>query len=249
MGTAHYRQRQVSGLGILSRMTTVLKAKMHKLVERWEDPRETLEYSYQRQLELMQQVRRNLAEVATSRKRLELQVVRLRETLKRLEDQAREALKAGREDLAVAALQRKAEIQQQIEGIERQAAELEEEQKKLETAEARLRAKVEAFRAQKEVIKAQYSAAEAQVRIGEAASGLSEELADVGLAIERAQQKTEAMRARAAAIDELVASGVLEDRIDVGGTAVGIEAELARLKASEQVKADLERLKQEVSRA
>lgn len=235
-------------MGVLSRMTTVLKAKMNKLVERWEDPRETLEYSYQRQLELMQQVRRNLAEVATSRKRLELQVVRLRETLQRLEDQAKQALKAGREDLAVAALQRKAEIQQQIEGIERQAGELEAEQKKLETAEARLRAKVEAFRAQKEVIKAQYSAAEAQVRIGEAASGLSEELADVGLAIERAHQKTESMRARAAAIDELVASGALEDRVGVGGTGVGIEAELAKLKASEQVKADLERLKQEVGR-
>lgn len=236
-------------MGVLSRMTTVLKAKMNKLVERWEDPRETLEYSYQRQLELLQRVRRNLAEVATSRKRLELQVVRLKELAQRLEGQAKEALAAGREDLAVAALQRKAEIQQQVEGIERQAGELESEQKKLEAAEARLRAKVESFRAQKEVIKAQYSAAEAQVRIGEAASGLSEELADVGLAIERAQQKTEAMRARAAAIDELVASGVLEDRIATGGAGVGIEAELARLKASEQVKADLERLKREVGRA
>lgn len=235
-------------MGVLSRMTAVLKAKMNKLVERWEDPRETLEYSYQRQLELMQQVRRNLAEVATSRKRLELQGVKLRETLQRLEDQAKEALRVGREDLAVAALQRKAEIQQQIEGIERQASELEAEQKKLEAAEARLRAKVEAFRAHKEVIKAQYSAAEAQVRIGEAASGLSEELADVGLAIERAQQKTEDMKARAAAIDELVATGVLEDRTTfTGGTA--IEQELARIKASERVKADLERLKQEVSRA
>ncbi|NLG69175.1 MAG: PspA/IM30 family protein [Firmicutes bacterium] len=235
-------------MGVLSRMTTVLKAKMNKLVERWEDPRETLEYSYQRQLELLQKVRRNLAEVATSRKRLELQVVRLRETAQRLEAQAREALSAGREDLAVAALQRKAELLQQVEGIERQAGELEAEQKKLETAEARLRAKVEAFRAQKEVIKAQYSAAEAQVRIGEAASGLSEELADVGLAVERAQQKTESMRARAAAIDELVASGALDDRTAIGGTGTGIEAELARLKASEQVKADLERLKQEVGR-
>ncbi|MEW6046471.1 MAG: PspA/IM30 family protein [Bacillota bacterium] len=235
-------------MGVLSRMTAVLKAKMNKLVERWEDPRETLEYSYQRQLELMQQVRRNLAEVATSRKRLELQGVKLRETLQRLEDQAKEALRVGREDLAVAALQRKAEIQQQIEGIERQASELEAEQKKLEAAEARLRAKVEAFRAHKEVIKAQYSAAEAQVRIGEAASGLSEELADVGLAIERAQQKTEDMKARAAAIDELVATGVLEDRTAfTGGTA--IEQELAKIKASERVKADLERLKQEVSRA
>ncbi|WP_324717099.1 PspA/IM30 family protein [Carboxydochorda subterranea] len=236
-------------MGVFSRMTTILKAKMNKLAERLEDPRETLEYSYQRQLELMQKVRRNLAEVVTSKKRLELQVVQLKQTLSRLEEQAKQALKAGREDLAVAALNRKAEIQQQIEGIEAQARGLEEEQKKLEVAESRLRAKVEAFRAHKEVVKAQYSAAEAQVRIGEAATGLSEELADVGMAIERAQQKTENMKARAAAIDELVASGVLEDRVNFGAPSSPVEQELAKLKASEQVKADLARLKQEVGQA
>ncbi|MBE3598914.1 MAG: PspA/IM30 family protein [Limnochordaceae bacterium] len=236
-------------MGVFSRMTTILKAKMNKLAERLEDPRETLEYSYQRQLELMQKVRRNLAEVVTSKKRLELQVVQLKQTLSRLEEQAKQALKAGREDLAVAALNRKAEIQQQIEGIEAQARGLEEEQKKLEVAESRLRAKVEAFRAHKEVVKAQYSAAEAQVRIGEAATGLSEELADVGMAIERAQQKTENMKARAAAIDELVASGVLEDQVNFGAPSSPVEQELAKLKASEQVKADLARLKQEVAQA
>lgn len=230
-------------MGVLSRMSTVLKAKVNKLVERWEDPRETLELSYQRQLELIQKVRRNMAEVVTSKKRLELQVVRLKETAQRLEEQAREALKAGREDLAVAALQRKAELQQQADGILAQVARLEEEQKKLEVAESRLRAKVEAFRAQKEVIKAQYSAAEAQVRIGEAATGLSEELADVGLAVERAERKTEEMRARAAAIDELVATGVLEDRVSAPA---GVEQELAKLKVSQQVASDLARLKQEV---
>lgn len=233
-------------MGVFSRMTTILKAKMNKLAERWEDPRETLEYSYQRQLELMQKVRRNLAEVVTSKKRLELQVVQLRQALSRLEDQAKQALQAGREDLAVAALNRKAEIQQQIEGIGTQVQQLEDEQKKLEVAESRLRAKVEAFKAHKEVVKAQYSAAEAQVRIGEAATGLSEELADVGMALERAQQKTESMRARAAAIDELVTSGVLEDQVNFGVPADHVERELVKLKASEQVKADLARLKQEV---
>ena len=232
-------------MGLLSRMSTVVKAKVHKLVERWEDPRETLEYSYQRQLELIQQVRRNMAEVVTAKKRLELQAIRLRETASRLEGQAREALRAGREDLAVAALQRKAELEGQAAGVEAQLKELEAEQKKLEVAEARLRAKVEAFRAQKEVIKARYSAAEAQVRISEAATGLSEELADVGLAVERAQEKTENLRARAAAIDELVASGVLEDQIRPAGS-TDVEQELARLRVSEQVQQELARLKREV---
>ena len=231
-------------MGLFSRMTAVVKGKMSKLLERWEDPRETLEYSYQRQLELVQQVRRNMAEVVTAKKRLELQLTRLRETAGRLEGQARDALKAGREDLAAAALHRKVELQQQADAVATQLAELEAEQKKLEVAESRLRAKVEAFRAQKELIKARYSAAEAQVRIGEAATGLSEELADVGLAVERARDKTESMKARAAALEELEAAGVLQDPL-VGSQ---VEQELGRLKASEQVQAELARLKQEVGR-
>ncbi|MCS7051634.1 MAG: PspA/IM30 family protein, partial [Thermomicrobium sp.] len=95
-------------------------------------------------------------------------------------------------------------------------------------------------------IKAQYSAAEAQVRINEAVTGISEELADVGLAIERAEQKTEQMQARASAIDELLASGALEDltgtRQDV------VERELARISVSESVEAELAALRAQLGR-
>ena len=85
------------------------------------------------------------------------------------------------------------------------------EQQKLTNAEQRLQAKVQAFRPKKEVIKAQYSAAQAQVRIGSALSGISEEMGDITLAVERAETKTETLRAKAGAIDELVAVGVLDD--------------------------------------
>jgi phage shock protein A len=161
----------------------------------------------------------------------------------KLDGQARDALKAGREDLAREALTRKAAIQGQLEGLMEQGQQLEAQQQKLIEGQKTLQAKVESFRTQKEVIKAQYSAAEAQVRIGEAATGIGEEMADVGLAIQRAKDKTEQMQARAAAVEELTATGALEDFTATGDD---IDRELAALSAGTQVDDELAKMKAEL---
>ncbi|MCL4534959.1 MAG: PspA/IM30 family protein [Bacteroidetes bacterium] len=231
-------------MGLLSRMSTIIRSKMSALLERAEDPRETLDYSYQKQLELLQNVKRGVVDVVTSRRRLELEQARLKENAATLDGQARQALAAGREDLARAALERKQVILLQIKGLDSQVSDLQTEQEKLEAAEQRLSLKVEAFRTKKETIKAQYSAAEAQVRIGEAVTGLSEEMADVGYTIQHAEDKTQALQARAAAIDELVASGTLEDfteKSDVVGR------ELDRISVSQGVEQDLAQMKQQMA--
>ena len=171
-------------------METVLKSKMSKVLNKMEDPRETLDYSYERQLELLQNVKKGIAEVATSKKRLQLQRAKLVQNTDKLEGQARDAIASGREDLARLALERKAALQQQVEEIDREIAELDKQQEKLVESEKRLSTKVEIFRTRKESIKAQYSAAEAQVKINESVTGISEEMADVGLALERAENKS-----------------------------------------------------------
>lgn len=231
-------------MGLLARISTVFKAKINKVLDQMENPHETLDYSYEKQVELLQQVRRNITNVAASKKRLELQVVKLKNDLNKLDEQAKEALRQGREDLARLALERKVQIEQQIQDLDQQVAGLSKEQEKLTQVENRLRAKVEAFRTKKEVIKARYSASEAQVKIGEAMTGLSEELADVGMAIERAERRTEEMQARASAIDELIASGVLEEPL---GEKDPVEAELKKMQAAGRVEDELSRLKKEVS--
>ena len=225
---------------LMSRASAVVKAKLSKLLDRAEDPAETLDYSYEKQLELLQNVKRGIADVVTSKKRLQLQSTQLEQSLVKLEQQARQALTQGREDLARAALERKAAVQSQLQGLDVQVAQLEAQQEKLVASERQLSAKIEAFRSQKEVIKAQYSAAEAQVRIGEAATGIGEQMADTGLAIQRAKDKTETMRARAEAMDELIAAGTLEDftsdksaldrELEALTTASDVDAELTRLK-------------------
>ncbi|MDP8959880.1 MAG: PspA/IM30 family protein [Actinomycetota bacterium] len=227
----------------MQRLSLIFRAKASRALDRAEDPREVLDYSYERQLELLQKVRRGVADVATSRKRLELQGQQLQRSWTKLEDQARRALEAGREDLAREALTRKAAVEQQLQGLEAQHAQLEAEEQKLTLASQRLQAKVDAFRSRKETIKATYSAAEAQTKIGEAISGISEEMGDVGLALERAEQKSLEMQARAGAIDELMAAGVFESPTS---SSDGVEAELDRMTADQAVESDLDRLKREL---
>jgi phage shock protein A len=228
----------------MNRASTVVKAKISKLLDRAEDPGETLDYSYEKQLELLQNVKRGVADVVTAKKRLELQTTQLEQSVVKLDGQARQALQAGREDLAREALQRKAVAQEQLQGLDQQVQGLQAQQDKLIASEKQLATRVEAFRSQKEVTKAQYSAAEAQVRIGEAATGIGEQMADTGLAIQRAKDKTEQMQARAAAVDELVASGSLEDFTSGGQT--DLDRELSQLTTGTQVDDELAKMKAEV---
>jgi phage shock protein A len=232
-------------MGLLSRISLIFKAKANKVLDKAENPNETLDYSYERQLEQLQNFKRAIVDITTSKKRLELQSAQLKADIERMDTQARQALAAGREDLARAVLLRKTTAQQQLDDLNAQINTLNEQQQKLADAEARLSAKIEAFRTQKEVIKAQYSAAQAQVRISEAVTGISEEMTDIGTAIERARNKTATMQARAGAIDELVNSGVLADVTQVGGGS-DVDRELAHLSASASVDEELARMKAEL---
>ena len=227
-------------MGMMSRMSTIVKSKMNRLLDSAEDPRETLDYSYEQQLEMLQRVKRGVVEMVTARRRIQQQADRVRTNVTRLERQARQAVEAGRDDLARLALQRKNESALELEGLDEQLANMELEQEKLTASEARLQAKVNAFRNRKEIIKAQYSAAEAQVRIGAALGGISEEMGDMSLAIQRAENKTDQMRAKAGAIDELVEAGVLDDPT---GTRDDIDRELAKISVSQSVESELAALK------
>lgn len=229
-------------MGLLNRMSTMIKAKMNKLVDAAEDPRESLDYSYEKQLELLQNVKRGVVDVATSKKRLELQRGKLLQNADVLDKQAREAVRAGREDLARLALERKNAITSQIASLDQEIAGLGGEQEKLVAAEKRLATKVEIFRTRKETIKAQYSAAEAQVKITESVSGISEEMADIGVSIERAENKTADMKARSAALDELIDQGTLED---FTGRQDDIDRELSKISSTSSIESELSKMKTE----
>jgi phage shock protein A len=229
--------------GLWSRFSLIFKAKASTALNRAENPNETLDYSYEQQLQQLQNVKRGIADVTTAKKRLELQYTGMQQQVDKLDGQAREALKANREDLAREALTRKTAVQAQLQDIMTQGQQLEAQQQKLIEGEKTLSSKVESFRTQKEVIKAQYSAAEAQVRISEAATGIGEHMQDVGLAIDRAKDKTQQMQARANAVEELSASGALEDFTSSGDD---IDRQLKQISQSGQVDDELSKMKAEI---
>ena len=133
-----------------------------------------------------------------------------------------------------------------FQNLDEQVAQLEAQQEKLIASEQKLRSKVEAFRTKKEVVKAQYSAAEAQVQISGAASGVGEEMADVGPAMQRALDKTEDMKARAGAVEELEAAGTFEDLTALGEGGDDIDRQLKELTTDSQVDDELSKLKAEL---
>jgi phage shock protein A len=232
--------------GLAGRMSTVVKAKISRLLDKSEDPGETLDYGYQKQLEHLQNVKKGIADVVTSKKRLQMQSTKLEQQVVKLDTQARQALSQGKEDLARTALERKTVAQTELQSLDQQVTELEAQQQALTDSEEKMRAKIEAFRTKKEVIKAQYSAAEAQVKISEAATGVGEEMADVGLAIQRAEDKTEQMRARAGAVEELEAAGTFDDLTSLGPGQDDIDRQLAELGTGAQVDDELAKMKAEL---
>ena len=238
--------REVPWPGMSGRFSTVIKAKINRMLDKAEDPAETLEYSYQKQMELLQNVKKGIADVVTSKKRLQLQQQKLEQQVVKLDTQARQALAQNREDLARVALERKQFAQGELQGLDTQVQELEAQQQSLVDKEAKLRSKIDQFRTKKEVIKAQYSAAEASVKISEAASGVGEEMADVGMAMQRAVDKTENMRARANAMDELEASGAFDDQLSLTAGQDDIDRQLHELSSASAVDDDLARLRAEL---
>jgi phage shock protein A len=228
---------------LFQRAHDILAAKANKALDAAEKPDEMLDLSYEQMLDHLTKVRQALVTVAASRKQLELQEQQLQHSVDHLQDQAKQALAVGREDLAREALQRKATAQAQIDGMEPQHQQITEEEEKLEQTLSALQERVNQFRTQKEVLKAQYSAASAETSINESVAGISTTLGDSGAALQRAQDKIATMQARAGALDELMQSGVLED---VGGDTDDIQKELDAAGASADVDRELAALKAQI---
>ena len=233
-------------MGVIQRFLNIFRAKANKLLDRAEDPRDTLDLSYEKQLENLQKMRRSIAEVATARKRIEIQANQLQAQGAKLQDQARLALGQGREDLAREALLRRATIAEELTELDTQHTQTVAQQEKHVETSPRFQTQVAAFRTRKETLKATYTAAEAQTRIGEAAAGISSSMNDAGMAMERAEEKISQMQARAGAIDELLASGALTD---LTSSTDDIQAQLDKVAATSQVDRDLAALKTELALA
>ncbi len=228
-------------MGLGKRITTIFQAKSNAALNKMEDPRQTLDLSYEQQLENLTKVKRAVADVATARKRVEIQAEQLKTQGDKLAEQAKAALAQGNEPLAREALTRREGIAAQLKDLDAQHATIVEQEDKLTQTSQRLQTEIEAFRTRKETIKATYTAAEASAHINEAVAGISTSMTDAGAAMQRAQDKVAEMQARSGALDELLASGALTDlnspsddiqsQLDKAGAQSNVDAQLAALKS------------------
>jgi phage shock protein A len=230
-------------MSVMKRLSGIVQAKTNKLLDKAEDPRESLDLSYQKQLESLQKVRRSVADVTTAKKRIELQASQLQQQADKLQQQAKAALTQGNEDLAREALSRRTALADQLGELQTQHEQVAGQEEKLILTAQKLQAQVDSFRTKKETMKASYTAAEAQTKIGEAVSGISESMSDAGMSMQRAQDKIDGMQARAGAMDELLASGALTD---LTNPVDDIQAQLNKASTSSTVDAELAALKAEV---
>jgi phage shock protein A len=235
------RQEETIVPGVWERTKNIFQAKANKVLDKHEDPRETLDLSYEKQLDQLVKVRRSVADVATARKRIELQAEQLQKQGDKLQSQARAALGQGNEDLAREALSRRAAIAEQLSDLKTQHDQITDQEERLVATSQQLQVRVEQFRTRKETLKASYTAAEAQTKVGEAVSGIGTSMNNAGLTLQRAEDKIAGMQARAGAMDELLASGALTDltnpvddiqaQLDKASTSTAVDAQLAALKA------------------
>jgi phage shock protein A len=186
-----------------------------------------------------------LIEVSAAKQRLENQRDQLAETAAKYDEQARAAVQAGSDDMARIALERKQTAEARQAELESNVVNLEHQVDTLKQSQSNLDRKIALFRSRKEELKAIYDSSRAQLRVQEAVSGVSEDLADVGNTLQRAEARIQEMQSRADAIDSLVAEGVLADVLEPGVD--DVDRELARLGRSQAVEAELARMKEEVT--
>ena len=229
-------------MGILERLKIVLSKGASVALAPAPDPRVTNLTSHQKQRALLDQVMQASRDVTAAKLRLQATAEGVRQKLPAMEEQARQELKAGSEAMARLALQRRQVVAHELETLERQLAEVEKEESALAVIEQRLTGQIEAFAARQEVIKARYSAAEAQVRISEAMTGVSQDFAELTATLQRAEQTTEDMQARATAIDRLVQEGDIES-IGFAAGSDAIDARYQTLGADDDVERRLKALK------
>jgi phage shock protein A len=233
-------------MGIVDRIRKKIQKGASAALAPAPDPRVTHLTSHQKQRALRNQVSKAIQDVTAAKERLQAAADDVRDRLPALEDQARTELKAGRETMARLALQRRHVGALELQTLDRQLAEVEKEEVSLAMIEQRLSAQIEAFAARQEVIKARFSAAEAQVRINEAVTGVSQDFADLAAALQRAEETTESMQARATAIDQLVQEGDL-DAISPTASADSLDRRLTLADADEYVERQLSALAKEVA--
>lgn len=209
--------------------------------------KEDLDGSYRAQLQLLQNVRRGVADVATSRKRVELQIAKLAQQRDELTEQARTAVNGGDDEAARKALTRKIAIEKSAGALEEQRSDIKADEDRLTDSSREIQSKIEAFRVRIDSLSARHTAASARAQINSAVTGISGQMGAVGAAMNETEKRTRQLEAQADAVDEMVAEGLIDDTTQSDPTAQ-FDRQFEALSQNGRVEGELEALKRQSPR-
>ncbi|GAA6755209.1 phage-shock protein [Thermus sp. 2.9] len=215
---------------LLDRIGRLIRANLNELLRRAEDPEKILEQALLDMKEALKEAREQVAAALAEGKRLEREVESHEKEAALWEEKAKEALKAGREDLAKEALRRRKRALDLAEGFKGQLAEHKALTERLMTQLKALEAKIDEAEARKKLLLARKKGVEAAEAVRRMESRLEGH---------PALEAFEEMEARILA---------LEDRHEALKALDGqdLEKALAALSGEKELEEELLRLKREL---
>lgn len=174
-----------------------------------DDLRDRLNEAYRTQSALLSQVRRGVADVATSRKRIEIQLSSLKREIQSAGTDAQSAVARGDDAAARQALERQVALERAASDLDDRHTQLRTEENQLSGSAAAIERQIEQFRLRKDTLTARYSAAQARAEINSATAGIGSTTSEVGRVMADAERHTRELEATANAVDELMNEGIL----------------------------------------
>jgi len=225
---------------IFNRMKTVFQAKMSKFLDEVEDPEELLDISLKEMKEHLQQVKKSLLELTTMKKSLEKDLEDTEDKAELAQQQAQTAMDMEKEDLARAALEKKAGLGDRITTLKSEIEKLENKISAIKSNKKTLAGQIKELEVKREELTVINKSADAQLAVKEIITGASSDITDLNEQIKRAEEKVRKKEAKVSAIDELVADGELSNDLN---SQDDIEKSLYEIQRKAEIEEELAKLK------
>ncbi len=216
-------------MGIFDRISDIFKANVNDALDKAEDPEKMLK---QMVIEMEESVNKTTLAVASAianEKTLERKLIKARTESADWEQKAIQAVNANREDLAKAALQKKAIVDRNIADLTPIQISAKATSDKMRTQLDALKNKLEEARSRQSTLIARSQAAKAQKQIAQSFSGIG---SDAFSKFDKFEGKIEKLEGEAEAFEQLGGTDTrLEDEFKMLSTSSSVDSELMQLKA------------------
>lgn len=217
-------------MGMFNRLSDIFKANVNDALDKAEDPEKMLK---QMVLEMEQSVNKATLAVAgaiANEKTLERKLEKAKADANEWQKKAAQALGANREDLARAALEKKAIFDKNVVDLEPLYTQAHETSMKLRSQLDQLKIKLDEARSRQSTLIARSQAAKAQKEIAQSFSGVG---SDAFSKFDKYEEKIEKTEAEAGAFEQLAGENTnLDDEFRKLSSSSNVDDELAKLKAS-----------------